>query len=90
MSVTRRSPRRAALLPALSVYTAGSQRYGLSFDETAGQLTQQRTEALQIGGQAEWTVYDGGARQAGLAQARAELASVEMAASARRRPPSTT
>lgn len=68
---------RGRFFPALSVYTAGSQRYGLSFDETAGQLTQQRTEAVQVGTQAEWTVYDGGARRAGLAAARADLASVD-------------
>lgn len=67
---------RGRFLPAASVYTAGSQRYGRSFDETAGELTQQRTEAVQVGGQAEWTLYDGGTRQATLARARAELARV--------------
>jgi outer membrane protein len=68
------SEARGRFYPALSAYTAGAQNYGLSFDETAGQLTQQRTEAVQVGGQAEWTVYDGGARRAGLATARADLA----------------
>ncbi|HEX9953387.1 MAG TPA: TolC family protein [Rubricoccaceae bacterium] len=68
---------RGRFYPALSVYTAGAQNYGLSFDETAGQLTQQRTEAVQIGAQAEWSVYDGGARRAGLATARADLSASE-------------
>lgn len=63
---------RGQYYPALSFYTAGGQNYGLSFDETAGQLTQQTTEAFEVGGQAEWTVYDGGERRARLALAQAD------------------
>lgn len=65
---------RGRYYPSVSAYTSGGQNYGLSFDQTAGQLTQQTTEALQVGGEVDWTVYDGGARRAGLAAARADLA----------------
>lgn len=68
---------RGRYWPALSLYTNSAQRYGLAFDQTSGQLTQASTQALDFGAEAEWTVFDGFARQATLAGARADRAEAE-------------
>jgi outer membrane protein len=60
---------RASHWPGFNLYSAGSQRYGLAFDQTAGQLTQQTTEYAESGLSASWIVFDGLARQARIAGA---------------------
>ncbi len=62
---------RSSHWPSFNLYTVGSQLYGLSFDQTAGQLTQQTTEYAETGISASWTVFDGFARQARVAGAEA-------------------
>lgn len=62
---------QAGRWPSFNLYSAGSQRYGLSFDQTAGQLTQETSEYAESGITASWTVFDGFARQASIASARA-------------------
>ena len=63
----------AARWPALSVRAGGGQRYGLSFDQTSGGLTQSTVESVDLGLDADYVVYDGGARGADARAARAGL-----------------
>lgn len=48
--------------PALSLRAGGGQRYGLAFDQTSGDLTQATVESVDLGLDADYVVYDGGAR----------------------------
>ena len=68
--------------PALSVRAGGGQRYGLSFDQTSGGLTQSTVESVNLGLDADYVVYDGGARGA---DARAAQAGLEAARLGRER-----
>jgi outer membrane protein len=68
---------RGSFLPAVSLYTNSGQNYGLSFDQTTGEVRQTTTEVLDFGAQAEWTVFDGFQRRADLASARADRAVAE-------------
>lgn len=62
----------ASRLPSVTAQVTPSQRYGLSFDQTAGELTSQRVESLNAGVGASLNLYDGGRRRASVAQARLE------------------
>ncbi len=62
--------------PSLGVYVGGGQRYGLSFDQTSGGLTQATVETIDVGVSAEYVVFDGFARRA---EARAADAGVRQA-----------
>lgn len=66
---TARGAARLDLFPSLSASTYGSQRYGLAFDQTVGELTQQRTRSLSGGLSASMTLFDGFRRIAELQQA---------------------
>ncbi|HLT46505.1 MAG TPA: TolC family protein [Rubricoccaceae bacterium] len=68
---------RGQRLPALGLYSNGAQRYGLSFDETAGQVTQSTTEFASAGAELSWTVFDGFATASTVAGARADRAEAE-------------
>lgn len=58
-------------LPTLSLSASPTQRYGLDFDETAGQLIQQTSQAMYLRVNAGVTLFDGFRNQASLQQARA-------------------
>lgn len=60
----------ASFLPSLSFSTSGNQRYGLAFDQTAGELVTQSSDALNAGLSARVTLFDGFANFASLDQAR--------------------
>ena len=70
----------ASRLPTVTAQVAPAQRYGLSFDQTAGELTSQRVESLNAGVGAQVTLYDGGLSRAQVAQARlqAEAAGADL------------
>ena len=68
--------------PSLGVYVGGGQRYGLSFDQTSGGLTQATVETIDVGVTTEYVVFDGFARRA---EARAAGASVRQAELSRAR-----
>lgn len=64
---------RGQRLPALSLDVGGGQRYGLSFDQTTGSLTQQAVESVDAGLSAQWVVFDGAARRARQRAAEADV-----------------
>ena len=68
--------------PSLGVYVGGGQRYGLSFDQTSGGLTQSTVETIDVGVSTEYVVFDGFARRA---EARAADAGVRRAELSRAR-----
>ena len=68
--------------PSLSLRAGGGQRYGLAFDQTSGGLTQAAVESVDLGLDADYVVYDGGARTA---DARAAEAGLEAARLGRER-----
>ncbi|MDT7856754.1 TolC family protein [Rubrivirga sp. S365] len=59
--------------PSLDLRAGGGQRYGLAFDNTSGSLTQATIESVDIGVDAGYVVYDGGARGADARAAEAGL-----------------
>ena len=59
--------------PSLSLRAGGGQRYGLAFDQTSGGLTQATVESIDVGLDADYVVYDGGARAADARAADAGL-----------------
>lgn len=63
--------------PSLGLYSNASQNYGLAFDQTAGQLTQATTEFASAGVEVGWTVFDGYATAAAVANATAGRAEAE-------------
>lgn len=65
-------------LPSLSVSTRGGQRYGLSFDETSGRLTQARVESFSVGLVVGYDVFDGAERRALGLSAEAGLRAAEL------------
>ena len=64
---------RGERLPAVSLDVGGGQRYGLSFDQTTGSLTQQAVESVDAGLSAQWVVFDGAARRARQRAAEADM-----------------
>ena len=72
---------RAGRLPVVSATLSPRQQYGLAFDQTTGQLTQQTSESVNVGLGGSITVYDGGRTRAAVRQAELErtagLAGVE-------------
>lgn len=70
---------RRRTLPSLDLSVDASQRYGLSFDETTGQLVRASTQRLGLGSSAQFTVYQGGRVRAELGRQRAELRVLEAA-----------
>ncbi|MGB3542398.1 TolC family protein, partial [Rubrivirga sp.] len=65
-------------LPSLSLDAGGGQRYGLSFDQTSGDLTQATVESLDLGVRASYVVFDGFERRAATNAATALLRSAEL------------
>lgn len=57
-------------LPSLDLQVQPSQRYGLTFDQTTGQLVSQTVETMSAGVGANVTLYDGGRSGAIKRQAR--------------------
>ncbi|MEM0961718.1 MAG: TolC family protein [Bacteroidota bacterium] len=64
--------------PALSLSAGGGQRYGLSFDQTSGALTQSTVESMSLGVSARYTVFDGFERRAERRAAEAGLREAEL------------
>ncbi|MEL6615338.1 MAG: TolC family protein [Bacteroidota bacterium] len=64
-------------LPSVNFQAQPSQSYGLTFDQTAGELTSQRVESFNAGVSAQITLYDGGRTRALVDQARLDRASAE-------------
>ena len=67
-------------LPSVSFQAQPSQSYGLSFDQTTGQLVSQTVESFSTGVSAQYTLYDGGRTRALVRQARLDRASAEATA----------
>ncbi len=65
-------------LPSLNLEAGGGQRYGLSFDQTTGGLTQATVESLDLGVSASYVVFDGFERRALTNAATALLRSAEL------------
>lgn len=59
--------------PSLSLSAGGGQRYGLSFDQTSGDLTQATVESLDLGLSARYVLFDGWERRAQALSAQADL-----------------
>ena len=64
--------------PALSLEAGGGQRYGLSFDQTSGGLTQATVQSLDVGLGADVVVFDGFERRAQARSAEALVRSAEL------------
>lgn len=64
--------------PSLSLSAGGGQRYGLSFDQTSGDLTQSTVESLDLGLRASYVVFDGYERRAQSLSAQADLRAAEL------------
>ena len=64
--------------PALSLSLGGGQRYGLTFDQTAGGLTQETVEAVDVGVSGSYVVFDGFERRAATRAAEATLRAAEL------------
>ena len=67
-------------LPSVNFQAQPSQSYGLSFDQTTGQLVSQTVESFSTGVSAQYTLYDGGRTRALVRQARLDRASAEATA----------
>ncbi|MDX1418880.1 MAG: TolC family protein [Rubricoccaceae bacterium] len=59
-------------LPYVEASVQPTQRYGLGFDQTTGQLTSQTSESVNVGVSASLNLFDGFRDQRALAQARIE------------------
>ena len=57
-------------LPFVTASIQPTQRYGLAFDQTTGQLTSQTSESLNLGVSAQVDLFDGGRNRRALEQAR--------------------
>lgn len=64
--------------PALSLDVGGGQRYGLSFDQTSGGLTQSTVESVDAGLSADVVVFDGFERRAASRSAEAGVRAAEL------------
>jgi outer membrane protein len=53
------SQARAEFLPNISAQVRPTQRYGLAFDQTAGQRVEQTTESLDVGASASVNLFNG-------------------------------
>ena len=60
---------RAARLPVVSLNVQPSQRYGLGFDQTTGEVVSQTVETLGASAFAQLPLYDGGRARAGVLEA---------------------
>ena len=65
-------------LPSLSLAAGGGQRYGLSFDQTSGDLTQATVQSLDLGLDARYVLFDGRERRAQARSAEAGLRAAEL------------
>jgi outer membrane protein len=61
---------RMAFLPSLALSTSGSQSYGRGFDQGAGQVTTQSTQAVSAGLSTNVVLFDGSQRRAELRAAQ--------------------
>lgn len=64
-------------LPFVSASISPTQRYGLSFDQTTGQLVSQTSESIGIGASASFDLFNGFRNRRALEQARHQQASAE-------------
>lgn len=67
----------AAFLPSVSFSTSGNQRYGLVFDQTAGELVSASSDAMNLGLNARVTLFDGFANFASVDRAQYQRAQSE-------------
>ena len=65
------SAARAAFLPAVNAFVQPSQRYGLAFDQTTGQLSSQTNESMSVGLDVSFNLFNGFGDRAALVRARA-------------------
>ncbi len=65
---------RADFYPDLYLTANPSLNFGQAFDQTTGQLADERTQALSVGASSSLTLFQGGAERASLAQAQREYA----------------
>lgn len=65
------SAARGAFFPEVSAFVRPSQRYGLAFDQTTGELGSETSQAMSLGVDASVTLFNGFRTTATLAQARA-------------------
>lgn len=63
---------RASRLPSLGLTVTPAQQYGLSFDQTTGQLVSQTVETMNVGLGADFRLYDGRRTRYAVEQARLE------------------
>ncbi|MEL6614313.1 MAG: TolC family protein [Bacteroidota bacterium] len=70
--------------PSLNLSAGGGQRYGLSFDQTSGALTQSTVESMSVGLDARYVVFDGFERRAERRAAEAGLREAELSRAQRR------
>ncbi|OZC03879.1 TolC family protein [Rubricoccus marinus] len=68
---------RTERLPSVSFSAQPSQSYGLSFDQTTGQLVSQTVESFNTGLSANVQIYDGGRTRALVRQAEFDRAAAE-------------
>lgn len=68
---------RAAFLPNLSVSLGSNRRYGLTFDQTAGELVSTSSESMNAGASARVNLFNGFADVAALDQAKHDRARSE-------------
>ena len=66
------SAARGAFLPDVSAFVRPSQRYGLAFDQTTGELGSETSQAMSLGLDASVTLFNGFRNTVALSQARAQ------------------
>ena len=68
---------KAAFLPNLNFSSGTSRNFGLSFDQTAGELVNESTDSFNMGASSSLNIFNGFADVASLAQARMNLEAQE-------------
>ena len=68
---------KAAFLPNLNFSSGTSRNYGLSFDQTAGELVNESTDSFNMGASSSLNIFNGFADVASLAEARMNLEAQE-------------
>lgn len=71
------SAERAAFLPNLNLNSGTTRNYGLSFDQTAGQLVNESTDSFSMSASSSLNIFNGFADVASLAQAKLNLEAQE-------------
>ena len=67
---------RAGRLPTVTAQLSPSQRYGLGFDQTTGEVVSQTVESVNVGVGGSLALYDGGRTRAAVREARLQREAV--------------